>query len=162
MEKPVIFAGQSITMTQLARSLHPGCNTVAYLAVCSQFPKGATNKNFQDNFAMYLNPGIQAFWQVGGGPHQDYAMRARNVQGMGTFVERIGYPHKYRLTYLGLLLCARIFGVHQQIFHVDPMHPETDVVQRLHDMIDGHDDNPQQCLIVNLELDLTEEDFSQL
>ena len=158
MDEPIIICNKPTTPRQLAANIKGGSDLMAYLAVVVTFPKGATNKNFEERIHLHLPPGRQSHWIPGGGKSQHYAMGVRNMPGMGLLVTRDFWPHKYKLTYVGLMVCAELFGIHQQVFNVDPLHEETDVVQRLLKMIDEHDDNPEQCLIVNTELDLTNED----
>ena len=133
----VLFCKRRLTISKLAEDIAVGCNVFGYLAVCAEKPLGATNNDFQERLQVHLREDVQPFWHVHGGPRQKYAMQARTFTGMSLFVEKLStWPHQYRLTYRGLLLCNLMFGTHHQIFHVDP----------------------EQCLIVATHLDLTNED----
>jgi hypothetical protein len=147
------------TGMQIATTMKVGCYLYAYLAVCAMFPEGAINKDFNERIQTFLNDESPAFFQPGAGRGQKYWSKVRYTSGLGQLVEQLRaggkyvFPHKYKLTFLGLLVCERLFGVLHPIFD-----PSTGIIARLRKLIDEHEDNPQMVRVVNVAIDLTNED----
>lgn len=149
MTESIIFRSRTTNLLEIARNIPAGCPTFAVFAVLTEKPKATFNVDFDTRLEAHLKIGQQPFYIPGRGPaHQVYALQARQQQGMSLMFHHEGFPHKYVLSYRGLLLCYQLFHVHHQHYWAfDPV-TGVDPVEVLRRLIDAHDENPEQCAIV--------------